>query len=126
MGAIIMDDRITVTINDEERTFLMSYGLLNRLAKMVGEYEEPSAMFVDPEMQEKILLYVIKGRKADFENDSIEDFEISIQDSQNLVKWAGQHVIDFFVKGLTSANEVSQQFEDQMTSLAPSQTGSQS
>ncbi len=121
-----MDEKITVTVNDEEKTFKMSYALLNRLSQMVGEYENPSAMFVDPDMQEKIILQIIKGKKADPENDELENYDVSIDDGKRLVEWAGNHVMDFFMSGLQQAEKVGTKYEEQMQNYLPSQTGSES
>jgi len=115
-----MEDKITVTVNGEEKTYLMSFALRNQLARRVGSYENPAAVFVDPDAQEAVILQIVHGRKYDPDNQSLFDVEISMNDGQRLVEWAGQHALDFFGKGLNAANEAGSMLEglmpDQSTS----------
>lgn len=120
-----MDEKISITVNGEQREVLMSYALLNRLAKVVSEYDDPSVIFVDPDVQAKIIVLVLNGKQADPENDDVSDFDLSMSDGQELVKWAGGHVVNFFTNGLTTASNLSQQLEEAMKDLTPSSTGSQ-
>jgi hypothetical protein len=120
-----MDENLTVTIGSEQKNFFMSAGLLNTLAKMMGTYDNPSALFVDPDMQERVILTVLNGRKADPDNDDLMNYNISIEASQEIIKWAGHHVLSFFTSGLSTAEEVSSKFESEMDRLMPSSAGSE-
>lgn len=102
-----LTDRITVVIDGKEREILMSFGLRQALAKLVGD---PSRLGgADLELEEKVLLATVALRspsgKIQHGYDSIEDLEISIEDAERLSDWALKHVLDFFVTRVTKTFE---------------------
>ena len=121
-----MDDKLSIHVNGAERSLFMSYGLLNRCAKIVQELEEPSQFYVDIDAQERVICEVLRKYAPDGkENPSIDDFEMSVDESRRLIEWVAEHVIDFFLKGLEGAKKTGDRFYSQMAELLPSSTGTE-
>lgn len=121
-------DKLDIKLNDKDVELFMSYALLNRLAKIGGSAEDLSAIFVQPDFQEAIIVECLKKHgpedKAKDELD-IEDFNLHRDDAESIVNWAGGHIVDFFLKAFENATEANRRMEPMMSALMSSSDGTE-
>lgn len=87
------------------RDIKMTYGLLNRLGRIVGGAENVGLVFIDFDIQEVVLVnllsvYDAKGKvleKADI--DAVELYPVEVN---KLLAWAVEHLTNFFLQSLAS------------------------
>lgn len=85
------------------RDIKMTYGLLNRLGRIVGGAENVGLVFIDFDIQEVVLvnllsIYDTKGKvleKADI--DAIELYPVEVN---SLLAWAVEHLTNFFLHNM--------------------------
>jgi hypothetical protein len=122
-------EKLKVTVNDSSVELFMSYGLLNRLAKIGGSAEDLSAIYVTPDMQERIIIECLctKMKPHDKEKDEVEidDFELTPDEAQKIVDWAGAHIVDFFLRAFNKATSANQRMEPMLNALMSSSGGSE-
>lgn len=99
-----MNDKLSITFEGSDREILMSYGLLNELAKIVGSPEIAPSIAIDENLREEVLAACLAERKASGKVtkkiDDMDDLELSIEDAERLLDWATEHVLSFFVRSL--------------------------
>lgn len=123
-----LNDRITVTVNGEDREILMSFGLLNRLTSVVGSPENIGVMFADPTTQRDVLTLIFLPKGTKIENFDFEDkVDLSKKDAIELLNWSSEHVLDFFITAMEKAVEMGEKNKGRMEKLEklmPSPAGS--
>lgn len=117
-----LEDRITVKIGEDEKSFFMSYALLNRLTKLVGAQDDVAGMFLSPDLQTSLLSIIFAG-KGDPDKLDLDEIELTKEVANTLVEWAGGHILDFFLKGIEAAGVLTKKNEDRLKNLMPSLTG---
>lgn len=126
-------DTITVYIDDQAKVVTMTSGLRNYLSNFLGRLPAITEAFVDPEIQEAIIVECLKprtptGDQTQKKNYSINDFNLSLEDSDKLIGWVVEHVLYFFMKGTLQSQALGEKFQPQLQGLATlmqSQTGSE-
>lgn len=112
-----MENIIGITINGKHEEIFMSYGLLNHLSIVVGEVNNITSIGLDPELREGVLKCLLSERtktgKIKTER-SAEDVDISLEDVENLIDWAAEHLVDFFLRRATKSKAL---FDKRMTEL---------
>lgn len=95
---------LTVTVDGEEREIKMTYGLQDKLISLVRDTNEIGNIFVDPETRNGILAEMLAertpGGKIVGTRKDAEEYEISLEDIDNLLSWATDVVTDFFIRAL--------------------------
>lgn len=122
-----MEYRKTIKIGETEHTIFMSYALLNQVTQIVGMTEDLSHLYLQPQVQEDVLKALLARHVTDSkkpEDVDLEAIELEIETAQSLIEWSGEHCLDFFLKGLETASNLSKANEGRLTSLMPSETGS--
>lgn len=108
----------------------MTYGLLNRVAKVVKHVENVGLLLVDLTMQEMALCTVLSTYDAKgklLEEVAIEGIMTTPEETHCLLAWVTEHLTHFFLKNLLSGEKVVGQFQRMAEqSLERSQTGSAS
>lgn len=129
MSATQASDKLSVTVNGTDYTLFMSYSVLNRLTRLAGNLEDFNGMFVDPEVQEQVVFECVKRKckpaDAKMADLSLEDFEIGVEDADKIVTWAGDHVVDFFLKAFNNAQNASKRMEPLAQNLMSSLDGTE-
>lgn len=98
-----MNDKLLVTLGEEERELFMSYALLNRLTRLVGNHSSDiSTIFVEPSVQHEILTEVLAPRKKGKRdpNFDLDEVPLETEAADEIIGWVGGHVMDFFMRGL--------------------------
>ncbi len=117
-----MNDKLKVTIDGEERTLFMSFGLLNEIATLVGDPARVPAIPVDAILREEVLMAAFAKRKKSGKiTEAIEDFEdldVSIEDVEATLDWVVEHVMSFFVRSLRKVVQVTKANEEDLKDLA--------
>lgn len=99
-----LNPTISVPVNGEDREFLMSYGLLNSLAKITAVPENIAAIGADHDLRDAFLLALLYDRTptGKVTNPAVElfDFELTLEAVDELLTWASMHVTNFFVQAV--------------------------
>lgn len=108
----------------------MSYGLLTTLAGIIGHADNIPMVALDNELRDKVVKELIADRtksgrvETEYE---IADVELTPSQVVQLLEWASEHVLDFFLKVLASANKLGKKVDEKVKALMPdlesSQTG---
>lgn len=123
-----MNDKLKITIDGEERTLFMSFGLLNELASLVQDPARVPAIPVDAYLREAVLSAAFAKRKksgkiteeiADF-----DDIDVTIEDVEATLDWVVEHVMSFFVRSLRKVVQVTKANETDLKDLASFLAGS--
>lgn len=122
-----MADKFTIKIDGKERDIKMTFGLLNTLCRRVGDIDGASQITMDQELRDAVLVELLSDRdKAGkiTEEINLAELDVSIDDMIELLDWAGNHVLDFFLKGLERAKALQDRNLDRVKALMPSPSGS--
>lgn len=122
-----MDKTLTITVNGEEVDLVMSYGMMRKLLPIAGELTDVGRFFVDPVVQDQMLIQLLSKRDENgkvTEQFNLDLMDVTVEDVEALVQWAGGHVMDFLLKGLKAANELARLNKEAFESLMPSLDGS--
>lgn len=124
-----VSDKITIKVDNEDREIFMSFGLLSHLATFVASPELVGRLFVDPEMREAVLVFLLtkRARSGKVVGDKLEssmDVEVSREDAMRLLEWASEHIMDFFVASFQTLRKVSEERAANLEALMSSETGS--
>ncbi|KQS84252.1 hypothetical protein [Rhizobium sp. Leaf383] len=99
-----MTDKLSIVFEGKDRELLMSYGLLNELAKLVGSPEVAPQISLDEGLREDVLGACLAYRKASGKIlkkvEDMDDLDMSIDDIEAVLDWATEHVLSFFVRSL--------------------------
>lgn len=95
------EPRITIQTPAGEREVFMSFGLLNELTALIGTPEQVPALSFNPGISSAAIELLLSTRnkrgKIDDEQE-VAAFELEIDEAERLLDWAGEHVLDFFVR----------------------------
>lgn len=99
-----MSDKLSITFEGADREILMSYGLLNELAKLVGSPEVAPSISIDENLREEVLKACLAERKPSGKIvkhvADMDDLNMSIEHIEAVLDWATEHVLSFFVRSL--------------------------
>lgn len=120
-----MTDKITVEVDGEARELLMTFGILNAVAKTVGSIDNLGAITLDDNIREMTirlcLLTKEKGKPPVIPD--FADLDISPADANAILIWATDHVIDFFLQSLEATKVVTDKYQGRLDALMRSSTG---
>jgi hypothetical protein len=122
-----VSDRLKVVVNGTEHELLMTFGLLNELANLLGANGQIVTAAVDPDSRMTVLCAcLLKRGKAGFlEGEfNIEEIDINPDTVIEIIEWAQSHVIDFFLKATAVTGRLGEKYGEKMASLVQSSTGS--
>jgi len=117
-----MDASFKVTVNGEEKTVTMYYGLLDVICKICGDMEGVFFLAVDHSLREEALRALLSTR--DKTGKITEEFnafsaDLSPEDAGELLAWAGDHALDFFVRSTERAQKSGKRVEPNLQALQP-------
>lgn len=130
-------DRILINVNGEDKEVFMSGGLIRQLMPIAGQLEDFALVFTDVQAQNQLIVEALrprtqhgtpKSKDKEIQQYTIDDFTLSVEDTDKFVSWIMEHVLHFFVNSLTSAKKLVDKNEQTfklIQKLTQSQTGLQ-
>lgn len=124
-------DRLTISVNDKEQTVFMSGGLIRKIMPYFAQYDDFTNVFSDFEMQNLLVVELVRPRteRGEARKDyTIEDFQITQEETLKLVEWTVEHVLSFFIDTMKTSKRLADNNQHQvavLTALLQSMTGSQ-
>lgn len=113
-------DRISVVVNGEVREVFMSGGLLRNVIPYYMDLGGVADIFNQPFLQNDVIVQCLKPRTPRgiaVEVYTIDDFEMTIEESNKLIAWTAEHAIHYFIESVTTAHQLGQRNEDQLKKL---------
>ena len=92
-------DRITITIDGEQREIFMSAGLASRLQFMCNNLENLTEVYSNLALQVAMVLECLAPRTKHGEQlkeINLDDFDLSHEEYKRLLDWAQSHTMYFF------------------------------
>jgi len=123
-----MSEHLTVSINGEDRELFMSYGLLNELSRILGSIESIADAAMDPVVRDEVLIACLSERSKTgklINRVDIDDLGFSVDTAGAIIEWASEHVLDFFMKRVESANRLAEKQAARIKGLTPSSNGTE-
>ena len=122
-----MADKFTITVNGKEQEVKMTFGMLNAVCKTLEDVDRASRLTLDVEIMNEVMITLLSPR--DSKGKITEELDINtldVDDSEvmDLLAWAGNHALDFFLKGLERAKGLQDQHMPRVKALTPSLSGS--
>lgn len=118
-----------ITCDGKEREIFMSFALLNRLCFIVRDISNIPLLHLDPMMREAVLEEMLAERTKSgnvTKEVKIEEMEISLEDMESLLDFAGEHVVDFSIRVIEKATALQERNKDRLTTLQSTQVGLES
>ena len=122
-----MANIFTIKIDGKERDIKMSFGLLNTICKLVGDLDGATQLMIDQTLQQAVLVELLSDRDAKGKitgEVSLDEIDVDPSDVLDLLAWAGNHTLDFFLTGLERAKGLQDQHMPRVKALTPSPSGS--
>lgn len=120
------DDTFEIQINGEGREIKMSFGLLNQLCSMCGDVEDAMMFGIDANLREEALRLMLSKRDDQGrieENVNLFNIDVDPDAINDLLDWAGGHVLDFFLKAAEKTKAMGEARQDRLEALQPSSSG---
>lgn len=113
-------DRLTITVNGKEQEIFMSGGLIRTLVPYYMESQTATEMFGESLLQNEVIVECVRPRTKSGQprlSYTIDDFEISRDDSNKLIAWVTEHVLYFFIDSMTTVFSFGQKNQPQIQKL---------
>lgn len=124
-----MSDTFTITVNGTERDLKMSFGLLNSVCRVVGDVDGAAMISMDPALRQAVLEELLSTRDTRgkiTERVDLDTLDVEPDAIVDLLDWAGNHAMDFFLKGLEKAKALQDRNMSRIKALMPTSPGSAS
>lgn len=121
---------LSIKLNDKDHEVFMSYGLLNRLTRHLGNIDHLPILAVDPALQETVLVEVFTTRDSKGNATStptLHELAISLDDIDKVLDFVGEHIADFFTRAAEKAQARMVRINgrvEAMSASMPTKTGS--
>lgn len=130
MSSKDLSDTFEIKVDGEDREVKMTYGLLDRLCRIVGDIDNAVQLTIVPGLREEALRELLAKRDA--RGKAVEvlepnEVQASRKDLLALAAWARGHVLDFFVeesKGVAGLLKEYATDLEELAAAASSRTGS--
>ena len=96
------------------RELKMTFGMLNRLARIAGNVETLGMVMIDSDLQQALLsqLFATYDEKAkQLEVADIDDINCSMEELLQLLAWVLENLTYFFLKNLQNSAKIAQQYK---------------
>jgi hypothetical protein len=121
-----MSDKLTVTVNDKTKHLVMSFGLLNEIAKLVGDIDNLGNIIIDPHLREAILVALLSDRDAEgviTTKYNTVTADLTIDEFTKIADWVSDVLFTFFIRLLESAKALQEKNQERVFKLTPTSTG---
>jgi len=99
---------LDIVVDGETRTLKMSYGLQDKLLRLVKDTNEVGNIFTDPEIRNPIISELLAERsntgRVIGQLRQPDEYEIDLEEVDKLLAWAVDTVTSFFIRSLESLN----------------------
>lgn len=120
--------KIVVPVNDSDREFFMSFGLLHSILKIVPNFDDLGMLYTDPEVIHRVLTQLLAERAVSGKVKQwvdVDDVQIETKDVQRLLNWTGEHLSDFFIRAYADLTETTGSRAEELQKLVSSVNGLQ-
>lgn len=122
-----LNPRIRVEVNGESKEIFMSEGLCSTLAQLFTKQETPtSELYLNPELRQKVLVICLADRDkrgTALKDYTVNDFEMTVKQADEVYFWAIDHILDFFIQGAQKTVSVLNDPQSRLIRLMPSENG---
>lgn len=124
--------RITLDVAGTERTVFMSFGLLNEIAALVQSPENVPELSFNATVSTAALHLMLAPRDKrgnilpEKEDEPAVPLDLDPDTAERLLDWAGEHILDFFVRRLAKSATLFATRADQLAAAGSSLTSSAS
>lgn len=108
------------------KRLFMSFGLLNRLASLIGGVDGVPLLAENTDLQRQVLLEVFTEREKGVPRyipDSLDEIEVSLDDIIIILDWVGGHVLNFFLNSTEAVLRRTQKEQSRMVRLRATSDG---
>lgn len=113
-------DFLSIKVNKEDKEVFMSGGLIRNLVPYYMDFQSVAEIFNQPIIQNEIIIQTLKARSvrgAPIETVTIDDFDMSMEDTNRLIAWVTEHVLFYFIESVTTAHKLGQRNEPALKKL---------
>lgn len=119
---------ITVTVDGAPREIFMSFNNLHRLTYLIGDISALQEVMMNHDVQMAIVLDLVKERDdkgAPIKEYTADSLRISIDDTLELLDFAQEHILDFFMRAAQKATRLTERAKRgvEQLGLTPTPTG---
>ena len=121
-----------ITVDGEEKTITMSYGLFNEIMRVIPSPELIASLIVtDADLRDYVIRRMLTGnKKVTTDADLVDPFDLDIDMDRvdELVAWVAEHVLHFFMKSAAKTAKIGEKYQgtvEELTRLSQSQTGAE-
>lgn len=100
--------RMTVTNGDKPHEIFMSFGLLNRITRYLGDIDQLPQLAVSPELQEAVLVEIFTERDKQgvaLKVPTLDEIEVSLEEVESILDFVGEHIANFFMQTAEKAQK---------------------
>lgn len=115
--------RITVKNGEADQEIFMSFGLLNRLTRLLGNVDQLPLLAVDPELQELVLVEIFTQRNPKGDPTyipSLDEIHVSLDDVSRIIDFVGDHISNFFTQTAQKAQQRALVIHEKMAKMSAS------
>jgi hypothetical protein len=122
--------RITLDVGGTQRTVFMSFGLLNEIAALVQSPENVPELSFNSTVSTAALHLMLAPRDKrgnilpEKEDEPAVPLDLDPDTAEQLLDWAGEHVLDFFVRRLAKSAQLYATRADKLAAAGSSLTSS--
>jgi hypothetical protein len=122
--------RLTLDVGGTERTVFMSFGLLNEIAALVQSPENVPELSFNSTVSTAALHLMLAPRDKrgnilpEKDDEPAVPLDLDPEVAEQLLDWAGAHVLDFFVRRLAKSAALFATRADQLAAAGSSLTSS--
>lgn len=127
MTEVARKTHFKLKLNGEDREIKMTFGLVNEICRLAGDIDAVPEIAYNPDLREAVLISLLSERNERGEivgEISVFNMDADPEDVVNLLDWASEHAVDFFLKALQRAKKLVEDRKETFQALMPSSTGS--
>lgn len=110
-----------IKLNGDTHTITMSYGLFNELMRVIPSPELITSLIVtDADLRDYVVRRLLTGNKpVTKDEDLVDPFDLDIDMDRldDLVTWAAEHVLHFFMKSAAKTAKMGEKYQGTVEEL---------
>ena len=119
----------TLQVGEEEQEIKMTYGMFNELMQVIPDPQNITELLIsDQGLRDYVFRRLLTGnKKVAKEEDLVDPFDLELQLDQvdDLIMWAGDHILYFFTTSMTKVVSLGTKYEPTIRQLVQSKNGSE-
>jgi hypothetical protein len=108
---------LTVKNGEKDQVLFMSFGLLNRLTRRMGDIDQLPRLAMDTELQEAIIIEVFTTRDEKGNptyTPTLDEIQVGLDDIDLVLDFVGDHIANFFMGAAEKAQKRVLQIHEKM------------